>query len=83
MLSKMLRVKNSWPNKLGLDQLEILLRISEEGPSIEEWSPEVPIDIWYDAKVHRLTTGAHNYPKIKKIIKPCLSKCKHCVSNFI
>ena len=35
MFSRMLRVKNDSQNKLGCDRLEALLRISEEGPSIE------------------------------------------------
>ena len=66
----MLRIKNNWCNRLGYDRLEILLKISKEGPSIEEWSLEAEIDIWYNAKVSRVTTAPHNYPKKGKTSKP-------------
>ena len=50
MFSRMLRVKNYWRNKLGRDRLEALLRISEEGPSIEDFKPDIAIESWYNEK---------------------------------
>ena len=69
MFSRMLRVKNDWRNKLGCDQLEALLRISEEGPSIENFNPDIAIESWYDEKVRRPSAGLHNYPKKRKTEK--------------
>ena len=62
----MLRVKNDWPNKLGHDRLEALLRISEEGPSIENFNHDIAIKSWYNEKIRRLSAGWHNYPKKRK-----------------
>ena len=53
----MLRVKNDWPNKLGHDRLEALLRISEEGPSIENFNHDIAIKSWYNEKIRRLSAG--------------------------
>ena len=69
MFSRMLRVKNDWRNKLGRDQLEALLRISEEGPSIENFNPDIAIESWYNEKVRRLSAGQHNYLKKRKTWK--------------
>ena len=66
MFSRMLRVKNDWRNKLGRDQLEALLRISEEGPSIENFNPDIAIESWYNEKVWRLSAGLRNYPEGRK-----------------
>ena len=44
MFSRMFRVKIDWRNKLGHDQLEALLRISEEGLSIENFNPGIAIE---------------------------------------
>ena len=62
----MLRVKNDWRNRLGRDRLETLLRICEEGVSVEDFNPDIAIDSWYNEKVRRLTAGPHNYPKKRK-----------------
>ena len=62
----MLRVKNDWWNKLGRDRLEAILRISEKGPIIENFNPEIAIESWYNEKVRRLSAGQHNYPKKRK-----------------
>ena len=35
-------------------------------PDIEKFNPDIAISVWYDAKVCRLTSGPHNYPKIRK-----------------
>ena len=67
MFSRMLRVKNDSWNKLGCDRLEALLRISEEGPSIENFNPDIVIESWYNEKVWRLSAGPYNYPKKRKI----------------
>ena len=40
----------------------MLLHISEDGPSLEEFNPDASIDCWYNDKVHRLNTGPQNYP---------------------
>ena len=66
MFSRMLRVKNDWRSKLGHDRFEALLRISEEGPSIENFNPDIAIESWYNEKGRRLSAGPHNYPKKKK-----------------
>ena len=66
MFSRMLRVKNDWRNRLGRDRLETLLRISEDGLSIEEFNPDVVIKAWYNDKVRRLTSEPHSYPKKRK-----------------
>lgn len=50
MFWQMLRVKSDWSNRLGSDWLETLFRISEEGPSIDEWNPETAINICYNTK---------------------------------
>ena len=44
MFSRMFRVKSDWRNKLGRDWLEALLRISKEGPSIENFNPDIAIE---------------------------------------
>ena len=33
---------------------------------MKKFNPDVAISDWYDAKVHRLTLGPHNYPKKRK-----------------
>ena len=48
------------------DGLEALLRISEEGPSIENFNLDIAIESWYNEKVWRLSVGPHNYPKKRK-----------------
>ena len=62
-------VKNDWRNKLGRDRLEALLRISEGGPSIENFNPDISIESWYNEKVRRLSAGPHNYPKKRKTLE--------------
>ena len=66
MFSRMNRLKNDWRSSLSRDWLDVLLRISEDGPSLEEFHPDASIDYWYTDKVRRLNAGLHNYP----------SKCK-------
>ena len=69
IFSRMLRVKNNWRNKLGRDRLEALLRISEEGPSIENFNPEIATESWYNEKFRRLSAGPHKYPKKRKTLE--------------
>ena len=66
MFSQMLRVRNDCCNSLPCNCLETPLRISEEVPSIEEWNPEIAIDIWCNSKLRRFSAGPHNYPKKEK-----------------
>ena len=60
------RVKTDWRNKLRRDRLDVLLRISEEGPSVEDINPDPAIDAWYNDKVRRLSAGPHKYPTKRK-----------------
>ena len=48
MFSRMWRVKNDWRNKPGHDRLEALLRISEEGPRLGNFNPDIAIESWYN-----------------------------------
>ena len=66
MFSRILHVKNNWRNKLSRDQLSATLMICVEGPDIEKFNPDIAISEWYDAKVHKLRSGPHNYPKKRK-----------------
>ena len=67
MFSYMNRIKNDWCSSLSRDWLDVLLRISKDGPSLEEFNPDGSIDCWYTDRVRRLNAGPHNYPsKLKK-----------------
>ena len=66
MFSHMNRIKNDWCWSLYRDWLDVLLRIREDGPSLEEFNPDVSIDCWYTDKVCRLNAGPHNYPSKHK-----------------
>ena len=66
MFSHMSRVKNDWRSSLSRDQLDVLLCISEDDPSLEEFNPDASIDCWYTDKVCRLNAGPHNYPSKRK-----------------
>ncbi len=46
----MKRVKTDWRNKLRRDSLESLLRISEEGVSVDDYNPDRAIEQWYQEK---------------------------------
>ena len=73
MFSRMLRVKNDCRNRLSCNQLSATLMICE-GPDIEKFNPDIAISEWYEAKVHRLTLGPHNYPRKTKTLaeKSCV-----------
>ena len=60
------RIKSDWRSSLSRDRLDTLLRISEEGPCLEDFDPDKSIDIWYSEKVRRLSSGPHNYPSKRK-----------------
>ena len=66
MFSCMNRVKNDWRSSLSRDRLDVLLCVSEDGPSLEEFNPDASIDCWYTDKVCRLNAGPHNYPSKRK-----------------
>ena len=57
MFSRMNRVKTDWRSSLSRDRLDVLLRVSEDGPSLEEFNPDASIDCWYAHKVRDLNTG--------------------------
>ena len=69
MFSRMLHVKNDCRNKLSRDRLSATLQICEEGPDIENFNSDVATSEWYDAKVRRLSSGPHKYPKKRKTSK--------------
>lgn len=64
--SRMARVKCDWRNRLGRDRLDCLLQIGEEGPSIEEFSPDEAIEKWLNDKVRWLNSSSHKYPEKRK-----------------
>ena len=66
VFSRMARVKTNWRNRLCRDRLDNLLRIGEDGPSVDEYSPDVAINSWYNAKVRRLMASSHKYPGKRK-----------------
>ena len=40
--------------------------ICVEGPDIENFNLDIAISEWYEAVVHKLGSGPHNYPKKRK-----------------
>ena len=66
MFSTMKRVKTDWRNRLGRERLEASLRISQESLAVEEYCPDIAIDLWFNAKVRRLNCSTHRYPKKRK-----------------
>ena len=70
MFSRMKRVKSDWRNKLRGDRLESLLRISEEGVSIDDYDPDKGIEQWYQKKVRRISSAkSHSYPNKRKKVR--------------
>ena len=63
MFSRMTRIKTDWRNGLGHDQLDSLLRISEEGQSLERSDPTPTIECWFNGKFRHLTSLSHKYPE--------------------
>ena len=61
MFSQMARIKTNWRNCLGQDQLDSLLRISEEGQSLEKFNPTPTIERWFNDNVRHLTSTSHKY----------------------
>ena len=51
LFSRMNRVKTIERNRLGRDRLDLYLRVGEEGPDIEEFDPDIIIDLWFSEKV--------------------------------
>jgi hypothetical protein len=70
MFSTMKRVKTDWRNHLGRQRLEANLRISQEsvGNSLDDYCPDAAIDLWFNARVRRLNSSSHRYPKKRKTI---------------
>ena len=66
MFFRMNRVKTDWHSSLSRDRLDVLLRISEDGPSLKEFNPDASNYCKYTDKVRRLNTGPHNYPSKRK-----------------
>ena len=62
MFSRMNTIKNDCRSNLGRDWLKSLLRISEEGLSLECFNLDLAIEAWYVDKKRRLNTGPYNYP---------------------
>ena len=44
LFSLMNRVKTDWRSSLSRDRLDVLLRISEDGPHLEEFNPDASND---------------------------------------
>ena len=55
--------KNDWRNKLGHHRVEALLRVSEKGPNIENFNPDITVESWCNEKVRRLSVGPLNNQK--------------------
>ena len=66
MFSRMNRVKSDWRNRLNRDTLDDLLRIGEDGPSLDDFDPNPAIDMWFTDKVRRLKSRRHKYPNKRK-----------------
>ena len=64
--SRMNFVKTDWCPILSRDCLDVLLRVSEEGPSLEEFNPDIGIACWYSDKVHHLNADPLNHPSKHK-----------------
>ena len=65
------------------NQLEACLRISEEGPSIQNFNHDIAIESWYNEKYWRLSAGPHNYPKKREASeKQSTSLCTVTHSNL-
>ena len=47
-------------------RVENLLRISEDGLSIEYFNPEHAINFWYNTAVRRFGCGPHSHPEKRK-----------------
>ena len=68
MFSRMARVKTDYRNRLCRDLLDACLRVGEEGPSLEEFTPEPSISLWFEKKVRRLSSKSHQYPAKRKSV---------------
>ena len=66
MFSRILRVKSDSRNRLTRDHLDLLLRIDEEGESLEMFNSEPAINLWFSDKVRRLTVSSHRSSTMKR-----------------
>ena len=63
MFSRIGRVKTDFRNRLERKHLDACLRISEEGPSVEDFNPDEAIDACFAEKDRRLTAKPSTYKK--------------------
>lgn len=57
MFPRMNSVKTDWRSSLIRDCLDTLLRISEDGPSLEDFNPDTGMDRWHAGKVRSLNSS--------------------------
>ena len=48
---------------MSREQLDMLLRIGEDGPQVNEFNPGIYNDSWFNSKVKQLNSGPHKYPE--------------------
>ena len=77
-----------WHSSLSRDRHDIFLRISEDGPSFEEFNSDASTDCWDCDKICRLSTGPHNYASkhkksrdSKELIQPEMLTFSNLVNN--
>ena len=51
IFSRMARVKIDWRNRFGLDRLDAVLRIGEDGPEMTNFDPLNAMTLWYNDEV--------------------------------
>ena len=65
IFSKMNRVKTDSQSRLLRAKLDVFLRVSKKGPSIDSFNADPVIDLWFNDRVRRLNAGPHNYKRKK------------------
>lgn len=65
MFSTMAKIKPHLRNRMSRGRLDSQ-RISEEGPSVEEYDSAPAIERWYEQKKRRIGYGGHAYPEKRK-----------------
>ena len=69
MFPRMARIKTDWRNCLVHDQLDSLLRISEESQSLGKFDPTPAIECWFNDKVLRLISSSQKYPEKRRTLE--------------
>ena len=86
MFSRMNRVKTDWRNRLSRDRLEHNLRIGEEGPCVQDFSPDEAVARWYNEKVRRFNGAKpHKYPEKRHKTgqsSKAIDVVQYCISDF-